>query len=568
MTRRRSVVALAVWAILGLSRPTSAQRPTPIAIEHVNVVTMTDTLVLFDQTVVIADGVIRSITAASSARLPPDAHRIDGYGGFLIPGLTDAHLHVFDVNDLPLLLTFGVTTGLNMAGNPMILEWRDRIRAGSLLGPTLYTTGPQIKPTPHPLVDIVTALADTAGAARLVGEQVEAGYDLIKVWGSHDRATLAAIIHAADSLGIRVTGHLSNRAGLEGAVSLGQSSVAHLEEFVNKFFRRSLDEERIPTAVDLARRGNLAVVTTLATYDMIVRAAFAETDADFVARPGYALLDPVRQLSWRSPYNGYRSASFTRRREYYADALAFQQQLTGALSDGGVLLLAGTDAGMLPGLIPGLEIHRELELLVAAGLSPFEALAAATRNPGSYLGGDEAFGRVAVGARADLVLLEGNPLADIRATRKVHAVIVRGQLLERAALDSLVADLRERNARTEAFVERALGESISAATAYADSIWAATGHPAFELVPPTLLAVNLAEAERTDEARALLELTARSYPDAYLPEFVLGQLLLATGDSVAAERSFRRVLTLVPMHRAARLRLEIAESGSGNARPQ
>jgi hypothetical protein len=446
-----------------------------------------------------------------------------------------------------------------MAGDPLVLGWRDSIRDGLLLGPTLFTTGPQIKPEPHPLVDFVVGLADSADAAGLVAEQVTAGYDLIKVWGSHERGTLAAVIRAADSLGVPVTGHLSDLAGLEDAVTLGQSSIAHIEELVNKFFHRDLDETRIPLAVQEAQRGDLAVITTIATYDMIVRAAFAPNDEEFLQREGYDLLDPVRQLGWKSPYNGYRSASFRERRAYYADAVVFEQRIAQALHEGSVMLLAGTDAGMLPGLVPGLEIHHELALLVESGLTPYEALETATRNPGVYLGGEKPFGRIVAGAPADLVLLESNPLLDITATRDIDAVVVHGHLLDRATLDSLVDDVRRRNARTALVVERALGDGISAAAAYADSVFTATGRPAFSLTPAVILAATLAGAERVDDALALLDLTVRTYPDAYLPQFVLGQLRLLAGDGNGAARAFRRVLELEPTHAMARRRLAAAE---------
>jgi hypothetical protein len=255
---------------------------------------------------------------------------------------------------------------------------------------------------------------------------------------------------------------------------------------------------------------------------MIARATSSQDDDAFIEREGYEILDPVRQLAWRAPYNVCRSASFASRRDYYADALAFAKRIARAMTEGDVTLLAGTDAGILPGLVPGLELHRELELLVDGGLTPFEALRAATRSPGEYLARrDElAFGQVVVGERADLLLLDRNPLMDIAATREIHGVIVRGRFLSRAALDSLLANVSARNLRTAVFVERVEGTALEAA-AFADSVLTTTGRPAFEMAPAVMLAVTLVEADRQADAITVLEATALAYPDAYLPGYVL-----------------------------------------------
>ncbi|MGD8494842.1 MAG: hypothetical protein PVF05_01530 [Gemmatimonadales bacterium] len=349
---RTAVLTLLLVVVPTLVATASAQQ-TPVAIEHVNVVTMIDTVVHRDQTVLLMNGIIQSLGPAGKVVVPTGAFNVDGTGRYLIPGLTDAHIHILDANDLPLLLAYGVTSAVNMSGDPMVLALRDSLQRGSILGPVLYTTGPQIKPEPHPLIDFVEGPSDRYEASELVAEQAAAGYDLVKVWGSLDHSTLAAVIHTADSLGIRVTGHLSNLVGLEGAASLGQSSIAHIEELVNKYFNHVLDEDLIPLAVAEVRRGDMMVVTTIVTYDMIVRAAYAPSDEAFVTRDGFDLLDPVRQLTWRRPYNGYRSESFEARREYYKKALAFQEEVAGALEAGGVTLLAGSDAGLLPGARAG-----------------------------------------------------------------------------------------------------------------------------------------------------------------------------------------------------------------------
>lgn len=212
--------------------------------------------------------------------------------------------------------------------------------------------------------------------------------------------------------------------------------------------------------------------------------------------------------------------------------------------------------------MPGVDLHRELELLVDGGLSSFEALETATRNPGLYLATTEPFGVIATGARADLVLLDRNPLEeeDIGATRTIRAVVAQGRYLDRAALDGMLRELDWKNARTAVFVDRVMRKGAQSAAAYGDSVRKTTGRPGFELMPPVILAVQLAEADQPEEALTLLRAVTRSYPGAYFPEFLIGQLALAAGDNVAAQRAFRRVLELEPGHRDARRRLAVAES--------
>lgn len=193
------------------------------------------------------------------------------------------------------------------------------------------------------------------------------------------------------------------------------------------------------------------------------------------------------------------------------------------MTEGGVTLLAGSDAGILPGLVPGLELHRELELLVNGGLTPFEALRAATQSPGEYLArrDEPALGQVVVGRRADLLLVDRNPLMDIAATREIHGVMVRGRFLSRAVLDSLLADVSAKNLRTAVFVERVMEGTSLEEAAFADSVLTTTGRPAFEMAPAVMLAITLVEADRQADAITVLEATVRAYPDAYFPGCVL-----------------------------------------------
>ena len=176
------------------------------------------------------------------------------------------------------------------------------------------------------------------------------------------------------------------------------------------------------------------------------------------------------------------------------------------------------------------------------------------------------FGRITVGSRADLLLLERNPLDDIRATREITSVITHGRLLGTATLETMMAEIRDRNVRTAEFVDRATADVASAA-AYADSSRSATGEPGFELGPAVLLGIFTFERGARGDAIALLELAARNYPSSYFPEYLLGQMRLLSNDREGAQRSFSRVLELVPGYPAARRRLVAARSNLEPDRP-
>lgn len=537
-----------VWLILSATAPAHAQDEVPLAIVGATVITMTAERLLSNYTVIVRGEVIAAVGPAAEVDVPANARRVDGAGLYLMPGLTDAHYHLYEPHDLEVLLAHGVTTILNQSGAPLHLDLRDAIRAGSIAGPTIYTTGPQLKDEAHPVLDTERTVATVADARRLVEAHAAAGYDFVKPWSGFSREIYDVIAAEAEVRGIRLIGHVPRSVGLRGVAQAGQS-IAHVEEFYSKHFGRSINDAGIAEAVSIVAGGDIAVSTTLITYEMIARTV-SEGLGGLLERPGRRLVDPVRQLMWEAEYNDYRRDRFMQRGpQHYRDALAFQQRIAKALHDAGVPLLAGTDAGFLPGIVPGQDLHRELELLVEAGLSPFEPLETATRNPGAFLEPQEPFGTVEVGTRADLMLLGANPLSDIGSVRSVVGIVSRGRYYSGTDLAGMLASVEEANERTGAFVEEVMTGGAEAARRYIES-WRDSGRTErpFESMPVLFLGYALGSQGDLQGALGLFRLAADVHPDDYLAAYMLAGVLLITGDHDGAREAYERVLEIRPGH--------------------
>jgi imidazolonepropionase-like amidohydrolase len=517
------------------------------AFEHAAVVTMSSEQVLPDHTVIVSGTRITSVGPSASAQVPAGAIRIDGRGKYLMPGLADMHVHIYDANDFKLMLASGVTTVLNMSGSPQVLGWRSAIGTGELLGPTVYTTGPMLRVDYDAPLDSQAVVKSPADAGDLVGAHASAGYDFVKVWSSFPRDSYDAILAAARARHVPVTGHVPEPVGLEHALKTGQTSIAHVEELWNKHFHRQFSETKLADAVRLAKEARADVTTTLVTYEAIVGAS-DENNATLLRRTERELLDPVRQVTWRSEFNRLHNQA-TGKADYFRSSLMHMQRIVRALHNGGVRLLAGTDAGEIPGLVPGVDLHRELELIVASGLSPYDALAAATRNPGDYLREKDRFGTISPGCRADLVLMDANPLASISNARRIAGVMVNGTWLPRPRLDSLVEELRKDSRKMGDFVDKALQGGAGAAKSYYDD--QKRSDPSafvFSETPAEMLAFLLLKKRKTEEALELLRLVAKEYPSSYLPHYIIARVSIDAGRKREAAAALTGMLARCPEH--------------------
>ena len=417
----------------------------PLAITHVAVLPMDRERVLADQTVLIRGDRIVAVGPAGAVPLPAEARRVDGRGRFLIPGLVDAHLHLVEERRVPRPLddairhdfaartvAAGVTSALTLCASERGLAFRDSLARGEVPGPTLLVS--------PPCLDDSTM---TAAQGEAVAESARArGFDFLKVYTRLSADGFRGVSDAARRLDMPVVGHIPTRVGLQGALDAGIADIAHAEEFLyNAPFRLGsyqnadsaldLDPGHAPAVAHAVRQAGAAVTPTLVAYSTILDQA---VDLDAVlARPAYRDVPLAVQQArgWRAPANARAARLGTPLALARLRAgLATQRALVRALQDSGVVLLAGTDAGGDIPLVPGASLHDELALLVGAGLTPYEALRAATANAGAFLTARfhvPPGGTVTPGARADLVLLDANPLADIRNTTRIRGVVLRGQ---------------------------------------------------------------------------------------------------------------------------------------------
>ncbi|MGZ4819953.1 MAG: amidohydrolase family protein, partial [Terriglobales bacterium] len=419
------------------------------------------------------------------------------------PGLVDAHVHLLSPNELPLYLANGVTTVFNLDGHPAHLLWRKEIARGDMAGPTIFTTGPIFERSRTAEEDV-----------RMVDQQADAGYDGVKIYNPVSKGEYPALIAEAKKRNLLLMGHVARGPDFEMTVQFGQS-IAHLEEFTYTFFNPQhddhnahivYDENRIPEAVRLAKGSGIYVTATLSTYATIVQQA---TDLDtFLKNPEMKYLPPWTQAQYQPAANRYKNGFSADEIPQIRTSLAFQRKLLKALFDAGVPLMCGTDAPDV-GPLPGFGIHDELQEFVNDGLTPYQALQTATVNVARYLQHSSEFGTVEVGKRADLVLLEGNPLAAIASTRRVVGVMARGEWLPQSQLTRMVDDVPASYQRELRRVKMELRSEPVAAGKYLQE------NDPYLHVGETAI-VEIAIAEGFDQARVLVRKLRQADPKSAL----------------------------------------------------
>lgn len=441
---------LTAIGFLFLLNPALAQvKSQTIAFVNVDIVPMSKEQVLKEQTVIVRDGRIVEIGPASKIKVPKGAFRIDGRGKYLMPGLVDMHTHITDDvaegtplasdnGELLLYIANGVTTVRNMKGQPKHLQWRKQIASGEILGPTLYTCGPK-----------VLGLQDPEEARRIANEQAKAGYDCIKVYSPPDwsKEAYESLINTAKGLKIPAVGHLPRNLPLEVALTTGQASVDHAEEFLYTYFFKQkgheFDEALIAPVAKATRDAGVYVTPTLTFYDYFGLQVGNETFQSLLNRPELAYVPrSVRVRGESAIENGYRKQIPPDKFKTIRHIFTFQKKLVKALHDAGVRIMVGTDSSWnLHFVIAGFSVHEELRHLVDAGLTPYQALRAATINPAEFLQASNEFGTVSVGKRADLILVGGNPLEDVTNASRRIGVMVGGRWLPEAELQGKIQGL-------------------------------------------------------------------------------------------------------------------------------
>ena|ERR1051326_6675467 len=414
MTRYSRLVARSSGAAFFLILFSTSLAWADVAITHVTVIDCTGAAPKKDQTVIIHDGRIARIGAAAELDLPRSAQRIDGTGKFLIPGLWDMHGHLTDAGETALsqLIMNGVTGVRDMGGDlDLIDRWRSEIAAGKRVGPQIVRAGPFVD-GPKPEAKWRLAVNNEAEARQAVDQLKARGVDFIKVHNGLSREAFFAVADQAKKQGLPLAVHLPRGVSAAEASDAGATSIEHIEILIESSVFRTR-------------------ATAKTTDEAIAENSGPEGEALFARlKKNGTWYDPTLVAFYRGfALWGGDTKKTKRRIEVYRHYL----ELAGAMHTAGVGILAGSDFSDWA-LVPGIDLHNELALMVEAGFTPMEALQTATLQPAKYLGRLNDLGTIEKGKVADLVLLEQDPLEDISHTRKINSVVVRGRFLPIARL--------------------------------------------------------------------------------------------------------------------------------------
>jgi imidazolonepropionase-like amidohydrolase len=426
------------------------KRPSMVRVDHARLISMVPgaARVQEDHSVLMIDGVIDRIGPTRTFAIPSDVSEtdvlvIDAAGRTLLPGLIDAHVHVWDEAELAAYLAHGVTSVRNMSGMPFHLSLIARIEEERILGPDISTTGPILN-SPGPNQQPNHRLITTAEEARAaVAEQHEAGYRTLKLYSNLEREPYEAILKEADRLSLSITGHTPEGTrgpgvpftapfdiSFEDVLDDDFVSIEHVESIVWHGLSGRLDEAAMRALAKRIAASQTVVTATLIAHDNLVRVA--ESDGAYLQRAGVETINPVIRWLEADTYEFWSAQDPAAREGPRAE---FYRRATAILHQEGVTIIAGTDAGVFTN-IPGSALTRELELLVEAGLTPYEALAAATALAAPVIGFPDR-GQVAPGFAANLVLVDGDPLSDVSVLEQPEGVMVRGVWLDDKDLNEL-----------------------------------------------------------------------------------------------------------------------------------
>lgn len=413
--RRRSILVLFCFALSTLQTTLAAS--SEIVLIHISIIDVRSGVIQPDMTVVVVGDRIAAVRPSDKKSLPPKGSKvIDGRGRFLLPGLWDMHVHT-DGEDrrLRLLLAYGITGVRDMGGDlAKLADARRRITSGELAGPRLVFAGPMLKGPPAEADDATWIIHSPDEARHAIDRLVELHVDFIKVHDGLARDSFLAIAAAAKEKGLSFAGHVPASMAPAEASDLGQKSMEHLE-FMPKpclvlFAAPAQDAPRgVPSGCDPQ------------SLDALLRR---------FARNGTWLDPAIQSFRYFAPTQ-------------WDVILAEFRELVQPIQQNHISMLAGTDSSAFlekhddP---PGASLHDELALLVDSGFTPVEALRAATLNPAIFLGLSDSLGTVEAGKAADLVLLDANPLAEIRNTKRIAAVISKGRYLDRRMLDRMIRE--------------------------------------------------------------------------------------------------------------------------------
>lgn len=426
---------------------------------HANVIPMNKEIVLKDFSVIVKNGVIEKTGPSASIKIPAGAFVINAKGKFLIPGLSDMHVHLegdawnimfegkskftpkeIDFNDILFLyIANGITTIDVLFAFPEHLVLREKIRKKEMLGPRLVLSrmiDGAGKAWPPPLGVWINNAEEAKNA---IIEMHQQGYDRVKVYSFLDKASYDTIIATAKRLNMPVDGHVPFSTSVEHVLASGQKMIAHVEEIAK--FADGFTPEQVTHFADMLAKSNTWVTSSL-ILNYNLNALLKDSAGEF-SKPGTEYLHPMCAGVWKYVYQHiYKPIPEKHRLNLITEYNSFQKPFTYEFYKKGGKLLSGTDA-LVPSTIPGLSLHQELGQLVSSGLTPYEALRVSTTNACEFLNELSKGGTIEPGKDANLVLLDSNPLQDISNTKKIAGVMTQNQWLPKTKIDKRLLEIKE-----------------------------------------------------------------------------------------------------------------------------
>jgi imidazolonepropionase-like amidohydrolase len=465
------LVAVAAAGAFAAAAPAQAA-DAGLLIRSATVVDVANGRLIPRSTVLVRDGSIVSVTPDAKVQGIHAGRTIDAHGKFLMPGLWDMHMHFGGGPELvgenlglmPLYVANGITAVRDCAGDEAqeVLKWRDEIAAGRLMGPTIFTSGPKLegyKPVWKGTLEVGTQAEVEAALDKLQAMRV----DFVKITDNTLKPDIFLYaVGQAHARGLKTSAHIPLPVTIEQATAQGLSSIEHMDYAVKAGSTREAEiaadyaagrityqqafhqwRESFDPKAAMAAYRRMAARGVAITPTLGIERTLAYLDRDDHSHDAYlGLIGP----GLRATYDWRIQRAAKADAEAIADRHALYEKsatLLPMLRDAGVMIMAGTDAGVLNSYdYPGLALHEELELFVANGLTPLQALQASVIAGPKFLGHSDRYGAVAAGKAADLVLLDRDPLKDVAATRAIDGVILHGHWYDRAALDAMLSEAR------------------------------------------------------------------------------------------------------------------------------
>ena len=422
MKKRYWLLYLIILVSCSPLKKTSGLKKT--ALTNVAVIDVVNGVVIPNQTVVIEGDKITAMGSASDLKLGKNFSIIDATGKYLMPGLWDMHVHLelAQKESLPHFIAYGVTGVRDMGTNSfdLIKNWDKEIQQGKQVGPHIITPGPIID-GPFFVDDLRVTVNTATEGRKTVDSLVALGVDFIKIHQQISKEAYLAVADQAAKHNIPFVGHKPSSVSLEDVINAGQKSIEHIlsVEWNDSTITQLKNKEIYFTP-------NLLIIDKIAHYNDPTQRNDKHLES----------ISPKLKYHWDKQTEAW-GENVDKTVAYMQSLMPAMQERTASLHEAGVPLLAGTDVG-IPYAYPGSSLHEELELMVASGLSPFQALQTATINPAKFLQKEHLFGTIQKGKRADLVLLNSNPLEDISNTKDINTVFFQGKMFTRSDLNEIM----------------------------------------------------------------------------------------------------------------------------------